>query len=187
MPFDESELIRRVRNGDPAAFERLVRQFDARILNLAYRLTADAEEARDVRQQVFLRMLPGLERFNGRSRLETWLYRVAVNICRDRVRSREASRGREKSLLRNGPSGRDDDGTPPLLLEQEEATERVRTAVRELPQDEREVLVLRHYQDLQFKTIGELLELPVTTVRSRMLRALERLRKRLAGSSLESS
>ena len=168
---DDAELLVRCNGGDRAAFDRLIRRWDARVLNLAWRLTADAEEAKDVRQTVFLRLLSGGAAFDGRARFETWLVRVVINEVRDRARADGARRRRHERLDEPPP-----DPAPWESLARAERDRRVARAVRALPPDEREVLVLRHWQGLSFPQVADVVGAPVTTVKSRAARALERLR-----------
>jgi RNA polymerase sigma-70 factor (ECF subfamily) len=174
-PSDE-ELIRRFRHGDERAFEDLAQRWDAAILRLAYRLTGDLEEARDVRQMALVKTYRALPAFNGHARPTTWLYRVVLNLCRDRHR-RSAARRRMLDAAAGHAGAEVDDAAPGV--ERGEVARRVAEAIAGLPAREREVVVLRHYHDLPFAGIAELVGAPVTTVKSRMLRALEHLRARL--------
>lgn len=172
----DEELVRRFQDGDPGAFEGVVVRWNPLVLQLAYRLTGDLEEARDVRQLALLRAHDALARFGGRSRLSTWLYRVVLNLCRDRQRRRARH---DDAVRRAAP---DDEGTAGSAAgesERRETAERVARAVRSLPPAEREVVVLRHYQGLAFAEIAEIQSAPVTTVQSRMARGLLLLRARL--------
>lgn len=175
----ENDLLEQARRGDRAALERLVRQLDARVLNLAHRLLGEREAAQDVRQQAFLRLLSSLDGFAGRAALETWIHRVVVNLCRDRARARAALVRRERASLLADFSR----GAGALPPEQEvmkkETGRRVLEALGALPESEREVVVLRHYHDLPFARIAEILDLPPSTVKTRMARGLERLARRL--------
>jgi len=179
QPSDE-ELVHRFQGGDESAFEAMVARWNEPILQLATRLTGDLEEAKDVRQMALLKTYRGLTRFEGRARFSTWIYRVVLNLCRDKQRS-EAARTR---LVEGSLRERDSD----YVLEEtgfhrardRELAEIVARAVLELPASEREVLVLRHYHDMPFPAIAEVLGSPVTTVKSRMARGLELLRTRLA-------
>jgi len=180
MQLSDEELVHRFQGGDESAFEVMVARWNEPILQLATRLTGDLEEAKDVRQMALLKTYRGLTRFEGRARFSTWIYRVVLNLCRDKQRS-EAARTR---LVEGSLRERDSD----YVLEEtgfhrardRELAEIVARAVLELPASEREVLVLRHYHDMPFPAIAEVLGSPVTTVKSRMARGLELLRTRLA-------
>jgi len=178
-PSDE-ELVLRCQGGDESAFEAVVARWNEPILQLATRLTGDLEEAKDIRQMALFRTYQGLSRFEGRARFSTWIYRVVLNLCRDRKRSTAArTRVVEESV-------REKDGDYVLeetgfhVARDRELAEIVAQAVLALPASEREVVVLRHYHDLGFPRIAEILGSPVTTVKSRMARGLTLLRARLA-------
>ncbi len=179
MELSDNEFVARYRGGDSAAFAELARRWDRRVYALAYRVTGDAADAGDVRQQAFLRAQGALSTFNGQSTFATWMYRVVVNLCRDRLRSKEA-RNRHLGAMR-ARAEEADYGSPPSGREHErrEVAAQVAEAVGSLPEAEREVVVLRHYQGLTFAQIAEVLGGPVSTVKSRMAKALALLRTRL--------
>lgn len=182
MDGDTRDLIERCRRGDALAFEQLVRRCEGRLFDLAYRLTGSADDACDVRQLALLRLHRSLATFAAAAELDTWLYRVVVNLCRDLCRSALA---KKRAAGAGEPAPCEPTEPPPsAALEQGERAAAVRRAVLALPEAEREVVVLRHYQDLPFPAIAALLDLPVTTVKSRMTRGLERLRAALADEAL---
>ena len=180
MSFTDEELVRRFQAGDPAAFEGVVVRWNPLVLELAYRMTGDLEEARDIRQLALLKTHNALERFGGRSRLSTWIYRVVLNLCRDRHRK---SRRHDDAVLGSAPAAEAFEGSAAASNEARETAERVADAVRSLPDLEREVVVLRHYHDLSFGEIAEIQDAPVTTVQSRMARGLVALRAQLSDLS----
>ena len=172
MDDSDHELIRRFRAGEGDAFEGLVRRWETTVLNLAYRITGHVEDAKDIRQRAFIHAFRGLPTFDGRARFSTWLQRIVINLCRDELRSR-MSRNNVMETAPDKPSPSPTSSGDPA--EREEAGRIVAKAVRSLPPDEREVVVLRHYQGLRFSEIADMLEAPVATIRSRMLRGLKRL------------
>ncbi len=179
MEPTDDELIGRFRRGDGGAFDRLVARWDRRVLGFAYRLTRDVEEAQDIRQAVFLRTYRALESFNGHARFSTWIHQVTLNLCRDRARSIESQ---ERALAGGARAREPETGVLPSPLETSERNELSRvvaTAIAALPEAEREVVVLRHYQGLAFPEIAEILDAPVSTVKSRMSQGLTHLRDRL--------
>ena len=172
------ELVRRFQAGEARAFEDLVARWSADLLSLAYRLTGDLEEARDVRQMALIRIHDGLDRFDGRSRVTTWIYRIVLNLCRDRRRRRAAFETAVNGKALNGvPQAHEE--TPERQSLRKEVALRVAAAVGDLPLEEREVVVLRHYHELSFPRIAEVVGAPVTTVKSRMSRGLDHLRRHL--------
>jgi RNA polymerase sigma-70 factor (ECF subfamily) len=143
---------------------------------LAYRLTRDAHAADDIRQSAFLRAYERLGDFNGRAAFSTWLYRIAVNLCRDWQRSSQAQE-RVLQVARRAPRESRAAARPPA--EESEAARCVAQAVQALPAAFREVVVMRHYLELSFAEIAEIVEAPVSTVKSRMTRGLRLLRESL--------
>ena len=179
MEASDQELIERSRRGDVGSFARLAARWDGRAFALAYRLTQDAESAEDVKQAALLRAYERLDDFNGRAAFSTWLLRIVVNLCRDRYRS---SSVRERALGRLRNAYRDARAAIPMVdgvLEWTETTNRVAQAVRSLPVDVREVVVMRHYMDLKFVKIAETLDIPVSTVKTRTALGLRLLRESL--------
>ncbi|MSR62497.1 MAG: sigma-70 family RNA polymerase sigma factor [Planctomycetes bacterium] len=180
METPDEDLVSRFQSGDESAFEVMVAKWNEPILQLATRLTGDLEEAKDVRQMALIKTYQGLGRFEGRARFSTWIYRVVLNLCRDRKRNAAVrARALEDSV-------REKDGDYVLVetgfhvARDRELAEIVAQAVLALPAAEREVVVLRHYHELGFPAIAEILGSPVTTVKSRMTRGLTLLRTRLA-------
>ena len=179
MDSSDQDLIARFRGGDAGAFDDLARRWDRRVYNLAYRVIGDAEEAGDVRQLVLLRTYQGLASFNGHAAFATWMYRVVLNLCRGRLRSRRI-RERQVEAVAAGRGQADRQvASSEMVCQRRELGRQVAEAVAALPQAQREVVVLRHYQGLTFGQIAEVLETPVTTVKSRMGRALRSLRQTL--------
>jgi RNA polymerase sigma-70 factor (ECF subfamily) len=179
QPTDE-ELVLRFQGGDEDAFESMVARWNEPILQLATRLTGDLEEAKDVRQMALLKTYQGLERFEGRARFSTWIYRVVLNLCRDKKRGSDVRTRAFEGAVRERDGDYVLQETGFHLARDRELAGIVARAVLALPAAEREVVVLRHYHDLAFPAIAEILGSPVTTVKSRMTRGLELLRTRLA-------
>jgi RNA polymerase sigma-70 factor (ECF subfamily) len=177
-PSDE-ELVLRCRGGDASAFEAMVARWNEPILQLATRITGDLEEAKDIRQMALIKTYQGIASFEGRSRFSTWIYRVVLNLCRDKKRG-EAVRARVEGSVREKEGDYLLEETGFHVARDRELAQIVARAVLELPASEREVVVLRHYHELPFPTIAEILGSPVTTVKSRMSRGLTLLRARLA-------
>ncbi|NOT30294.1 MAG: sigma-70 family RNA polymerase sigma factor [Planctomycetes bacterium] len=179
MELSDEELALRFQNGDESAFEAMVGRWNEPILQLATRLTGDLEEAKDVRQMALLKTYRGLARFEGRARFSTWIYRVVLNLCRDKKRSAARAHAFEESVReREGDYVLEETGFH--VARDREVARIVAQAVIALPASEREVVVLRHYHELAFPAIAEILGSPVTTVKSRMSRGLSLLRTHLA-------
>lgn len=180
----EVGLLDQCRRGDPEAFARLVGLHEGMVYNLAARLLGDAEEARDLSQEVFLQVYRSLGGFRGGSSLRTWIYRIVVNQCRNRRRFWKRRR-RDRSLsleaLRPAEAGElQDGGAAPLEeLERAERSRGVQQALLALSFEHRAVLLLREVEELSCAEIGAALGLAEGTVKSRLSRAREALRAAL--------
>jgi RNA polymerase sigma-70 factor, ECF subfamily len=182
----ETGLVEQCRRGDPQAFARLVTLHERMVLNLAARLLGDREEARDLAQEVFLQVYRTLRGFQGRSSLKTWIYRIVVNQCRNRQRWwRRRCRDRsmpiesltcaeEARLTERAP-----EAGPYETLERRERADRVHRALLALSFEHRAVLLLREVDGLSCEDIAVALEVPEGTVKSRLARAREALRRRV--------
>ena len=187
-PSVERALVDQCRRGDGEAFSRLVALHEGMVFSLAARLLGDAEEARDLSQEVFLQVYRHLHRFEGRSSLKTWIYRIVVNQARNRQRwwrrrrkeracPLEALTAAEEARVSAQASA--DEESPFERLSREERARRVQSALLDLPFPHRTVLVLREVEGLSCDAIAASLGLPEGTVKSRLSRAREALRIRL--------
>jgi RNA polymerase sigma-70 factor (ECF subfamily) len=181
----EAGLIDRCRRGDGHAFARLVALHEGMVYNLAARLLGDAEEARDLSQDVFLQVFRTIDRFRGQSALRTWIYRIAVNLARNRQRWwRRRFKSDQVSLDAHVEQHGEDvllDGsaTPELTLRRKETADRVWDALEALPFEQRTAIVLREIDGLSYEEIAFSLGIAIGTVKSRLTRAREALRARL--------
>ncbi len=184
------ELLAGIRRGDGKAFEALAREVSPRLYRTALHLTGRPDEAEDLVQETLVRALPALRRFEGRAQLSTYLIRALGNVWKNRLRSR--SRSRIVQWLSGRSDRWDAEDRPPLdppdparsplaTLEADEAAAVVRNAVLRLSPDRRMTLVLREVEELPYEEIAAVMEIPVGTVRSRLARAREDLRRILGG------
>jgi RNA polymerase sigma-70 factor (ECF subfamily) len=182
----ERALVEQCRAGDALAFARLVALHEGMVFGLAARLLGDAEEARDLSQEVFLQVYRRLGRFEGRSSLRTWIYRIVVNQCRNRRRwwwRRRHDRSCTLEALTAADAGRlaaaDDEADPFEGLARRERAQRVQQALLALSFDHRAILLLREVGGLSCEEIAASLGLAQGTVKSRLARARESLRRLL--------
>jgi RNA polymerase sigma-70 factor (ECF subfamily) len=181
----DEQLMWRVKlDDDASAFARLVARWEKPIQRLCFRMTGDVHRAEDLTQTAFTRVFTRRAEWEPIGKFSTFLWRVALNLCHDDLR-RQQRRG-EFSLdalaEMNGAESEAFAGSEPLPDEQAQAQERgelVRRALAELPGTYREVVVLRHYEGLKFREIGEVLGIPEGTVKTRLTRALDQLNRRL--------
>jgi RNA polymerase sigma-70 factor, ECF subfamily len=184
----EGGLVEQCRRGDPNAFSRLVALHEGLVYNLAARLLGDPEEAKDVAQDVFLQVYRMLPRFEGRSSLKTWIYRIVVNQCRNRQRWWRR-RKKDKALPLEDLTVADSlqlatprpEG-PEEQLARREKGQRVQDALLKLSLDHRAVLLLREVEELSGTEIAQALGVAEGTVKSRLARARESLRQALTAS-----
>ena len=185
-PGAETGLIELCRRGDGQAFARLVALHERMVFNLALRLLGDPEEAKDLSQDVFLQVYRMLGRFEGRSSLKTWIYRIVVNQCRNRQRWwRRRKRDRTSPLetltavdeAKLSDAERHDG--PYEHMRRTEQARRVQEALAGLSFEHRAILLLREVECLSCEDVATTLGLPEGTVKSRLARAREALRRRL--------
>lgn len=188
----EGQFIERLKRGESAAFETLVNERSGEIYGLLYRLTENAEEARDLTQETFLRAFQSIRTFRGESDLRTWIYRIAINQARNRWRWwRRRRRDSTVSI-----DSTDDNGRPALVatlkaenvLSPEQDTlaherERIlRNALQGLRRVYRETVILRDIEGLAYEEIALALDISIGTVKSRLARGRQELRSKLEGS-----
>jgi len=171
---EDLKLVSEARQGSRDSFERLLLRYERSIFNAAYRILRDYEDAKDVTQIVFLKAFQNLEHFDGQYRFFSWIYRIAVN------ESINLSKGRRR--FDPGEDTRIEvRNTPENLLSRKELGGVVQAALMSLEFDYRVVIVLRHFSDCSYQEMGEILEIPEKTVKSRLFTARTLLREILSG------
>jgi len=185
---DDSELARRGHAGDRKALEELFRRYEKGLYGFVNRFVGGAVDPADVYQEVVLRAIENLDRFNPKLSFRTWLFTLAANHCKNILRSRE-QRGKfhTPSMRRLGDDSEVDimetapDGAPgpDRTTENAEFVDALERELMNLPPPQREVFVLREFNDISFKEIAAILKIPEATARSRMFFAVEQLRVRL--------
>jgi len=177
-------LIRRAQARQPAAFDALVDRYSTRLYGYFYRLTGSRHAADDLLQDLFVRLVKMIGRYRHDGRFEAWLFRIATNLVRDRVRRAQRSPvalGGEVEDDRLGESLRDASREDPSQrLAVSEELDRLQWALGQLSEGEREVIMLRHFSELSFKEVAELTGTPLGTALARAHRGLRRLRQLMA-------
>jgi RNA polymerase sigma-70 factor (ECF subfamily) len=170
----EAELVDRCRNGDSHAWEIIVRRRHSRIYNLAYRFTGRFDEAEDLTQEVFLKVYRTLDSYRPASgAFETWILRVARNHFIDHYRKHKTERLQTGPLESEHESGRamaSPMDSPGRALERQETSDRIHGLLAQLPEDQREAVVLRDLEEMSYEEIAMILSVPVGTVKSRINR-----------------
>lgn len=172
MATDDGELLERWQRGDAAAFEVLVRRWQQPVGRMLSRLVGKNEVVSDLAQEVFLRLHQAAPRYREQGFFATWLYRIALSVARDAQR-----RGRPLESLNSEPP--DPSKAADAVCAQAESAQMVIAALEELPGPLREVVVLRHYEQMDFEDMSRLTGTPASTLKSRFTVALNRLRSRL--------
>jgi RNA polymerase sigma-70 factor (ECF subfamily) len=174
----DRELVERARAGERAAFDQLVARYQRRLLRLVLRLLRDPAEAEDVVQETFLKAYRALPRFRGEAAFYTWLYRIALNGARNAI-LRRRQRSAPAPLPSRAPAAAPEIGTPESMLLSKQVMLAVDAAMEALPLELRTAIVLREIEGLSYEEIGQIMECPLGTVRSRIFRAREAIARRL--------
>ena len=167
-PDDES-LVQRSAGGDLEAFETLVTRYQRVLFKVALRMLGDHADASDATQAALVKAYQNLGSFDPRFRFFSWIYRILLNECLNTRRSRRKHEQEAAALGLAGP------GTPLDALERVERRQRVQKALLALPEDYRQVVVLRHFAELSYDEIAATLAIPATVVKSRLYTARQRL------------
>jgi RNA polymerase sigma-70 factor (ECF subfamily) len=185
MGRTDEELVEACQSGEASAFDVLVARWEDRIRGAAFRFLGSEEEARDVAQEAFLKAYRCLGGFKREARFSSWLYQIATNLCRDRLRRRKTRATVSlEEIEENGPVMVEPRPGAHDRLLQMDLARAVRRAVEALPDEQREVVILKEYQELTFLEIAQTLDVPVSTVKTRLYRGLGQLRRRLEREGL---
>ena len=182
MNWTDEELVARSRGGDADSFNKLVLRWERPIYALAYRVIGREDDARDVCQETFLRAFRALPGFKGQAKFSSWLYRIALNLCRDWIRRQ-----------RRAPVVQMPEGVDPvelasergpvesieMLVERQELSKVVVDAMALLPEEQRTAIILKEYHGMTFQEIADLQGCPLSTVKTRLYQGLSVLRRHL--------
>jgi RNA polymerase sigma-70 factor (ECF subfamily) len=186
----QEEFLERLKTEDAAAFDLLVTKYSADVYAVLFRLTENAEEAADLTQETFLHALRAIKNFRGEANLKTWLLRIAVNQSRNRFRWWKR-RNREKTISLDAPAASDNEtalsetiasraANPEEEILRRERHRALRTALQNLPEVFREAVVFCDIEGLSYEEIAATLQISVGTVKSRIARGREELRRKLS-------
>ena len=182
MPSSDEELVTLSQGGDLDSFNQLVLRWERPIYALAYRVIGREEDARDVAQETFLRAFRALKGFKGQAKFSSWLYRITLNLCRDWIRRER------RAPVAQAPEGIDiielaGEATPTESIEELVGRRQLGRAVSKamalLPEDQRTAIILKEYHGLTFQEIADLLDCPLSTVKTRLYQGLSVVRKQL--------
>ena len=178
----DEQIVERALTGDAEAFGEIARRWERRIFALSFGMLGREEDARDATQETFLAAFRNLRAFRGEAKVSSWLHRIAVNQCitrqrRAKVRNESALEPEEEkhAAIFAAPLSY----SPARAAEGRQTTNAVRLAVNSLPLELRQVVVMKEFEELTFKEISDALDLPLSTVKSRLYTALKQLHMRL--------
>ena len=179
----ENDLIKKCKKGSREAFNILFSRYQSQVVNIAYSMLSDREDAFDAAQEVFVRVYKNIESFKGQSSFATWLYRITSNVCSDILRKRQRDTN-VISLNQFTDENKDIDikDDSPTVEENMELSERqaaVRGAINELKEEYRVVITLCDIEGMSYDEISDMLNIPTGTVKSRINRARNALKKNL--------
>jgi RNA polymerase sigma-70 factor (ECF subfamily) len=188
-PRENEQLVRAVLAGNERAFDELVGLYKRFVFNLCYRLLGDYDDADDCAQEVFIKVHKSLEGFRFDSSFKTWLYRIAVNTCKNRFRSLEYRMGQRRVRLdiedeedkKQVEIGNNKE-SPATALRRKEIGRLIQSAINKLPTDQKLVVVLRDMEGRSYEEISEITGLKLGTLKSKLSRARLRLRESLKGA-----
>ena len=186
MEKSDQALMLQFQTGDLRSFDTLVKRWEKQLLNYCYRMVNDIALAEDLRQEIFLRIYRSAKTYRPTAQFSTWMYRIATNLCLDTLAKQQ--RRKETPIaayLESESEGVDErlidpSDAPDTVVVKKETETRVRSALARLPEDQRIVVIMRHYNGMKFHEIAAIVERPISTVKSRMAAGLERLNKMLS-------
>lgn len=188
LNLTDEELVKRAVGDDPEAFGEIVRRWERKIFALCFGMLGREDDAHDACQETFIAAYKNISRFRGEAKVSSWLHRIAVNQC---LTTKRRAKTRSEDFFD------DEDGSeerafvasarhsPGRIAEASERTAVVRLAVRALPVELRQVIVMKEFEEMTFQEISDTLEIPLSTVKSRLYTALKQLRMKLERTPVE--
>jgi len=184
----DASLMLKFKNGDVSSFEKLVKKYKENIINIIYQFIGDRKEAEDLAIEVFLRVYQARERYEAKAKFTTWLYKIATNLCLNKIREKKKFRtvslsksisteeGKEEELIEEIA---DPSPSPQEILEEREKNVLIRKAIDSLPTKQRIATILRTYEELSYKEISKILGCSVKSVERRLYWARANLKEKL--------
>lgn len=172
MPEDR-ELVEEISKGSQAAMETLTRRYYKVIFAFVYRKVGNKETAYDLTQDIFIKMIQKIKTYSNKSKFKSWLFTIAVNHCRDYWRSADYKVTSKQSELPESLASKNN--SVPYIFEKKETRERIKEALEELPENQKEALLLKYFHDMKIKEIGRVTGANQSTVKSRLKQGLSKL------------
>jgi RNA polymerase sigma-70 factor (ECF subfamily) len=188
----DTALIKAFIQGDTTAFNRLVWRYEKPLYNFIYRYVGNRDTAQDLCQTAFIRMFKEIKKLRDPEKYTSWMYRIALNLCRDefKKRKRRYFYSLEETFQEDGSKGTihhpppQETQSPQERLENQEIGEILKMAMSQIPEEQRVVIVMKQYQGLKFTEIAEILQQPINTIKSRLYYGLRALKQVLESSDL---
>ena len=184
----DEQLVEQAVNENSEAFGEIVKRWERKIFALCFGMLAREDEARDATQETFISAYRNLKNFRGEAKVSSWLHRIAVNQC---LTVKRRAKTRSESFLDDETNAEEKVFVAPMRLspsrtiEQNERLKIIRQAVSSLPVDLRQVVVMKEFEEMTFQEISDALDLPLSTIKSRLYTALKQLRMKLERTPLE--
>lgn len=173
--LSDEEIVKLIKTGQVEPYDELVRRNEVKIHDLCYKMVKNYDDARDMAQETFLKAYRNINKFDGRSKFSTWLYRIAVNNCLNFLKRQKPSEELQENIIE---SPRDN---PVEIYKRKRAKELVYDAVAKLPNVQKTVFTLRAFEDLPYQEISEILKKPLSTVKVNYHLAVKNLKSLLKG------
>ena len=183
MVFEQDAvLVKGLKAGKEHYFNQLVLKYKDKIYNTSYRFLSDYHEANDITQECFVAIHKNIGKFREESSLSTWIFTITVNLCKNRLKS-AGNRMRERTLpiIEKALDVKDDSGNPAKFLEKKEFETRIQAEIEKLPEDMKDVVILRDIEQMSYEEISVILGAELGTVKSRLSRGRLLLRDALKG------
>ena len=181
---DDAQLMAAVQHGDPAAFRILVEKYKRRAYYLALKLVGDSDDAYDLSQEAFIRVYNARRRYDRGRPFYAWFYAILSNLAKNHLKKRSVRFEYAAQIRGESDQALDDSGAPDCIVEADEARKALWAAIEKLSYDHREIIILRHFEDMPYEDIAKLLGIPVGSVMSRLYYARKKLRE-LLGEAYE--
>jgi len=185
MTSQESYLIMNAQKGDSAAFEELIYRYDKNVLSIALRFVKNNDDAKDIYQEVFLRVFRGLKNFKFKSEFSTWLYRITTNVCLTYKQKQKKhnyvsiNHDDEENTGYNETFEDENSFTPDRILNNSEISSHINNALENLSSRQKMIFILKHYEGYKIKEIAEIINIGEGTVKKYLFEAVHKLREQL--------
>lgn len=183
MDVSDEVLIARFKEGDDSSFRELVEKYQSRVYSIVLAIIGDKNDAEDLSQEIFVKVYRFLHQFKGRSKFFTWLYRLTINTCisarNKKKKDNEIYQFQSEKNLISAHILQSDAKSPMEILQNKELEEKIKLALDSLSDGLKEVFVLREIEDLSYKQLSKIFNCPEGTIKSRLFRAREELKKKL--------